>query len=327
VQPKNIQIPLDLNEISVPYLNEDGSVSSMPYAASGGIPIGGGANLTPQVESVVVSANAWSDDQKRFYDRWDLEPDGSRWFAPQNLRPDEYQRVATDPILHGGGTIGQRAAQIQAQTDILRAGLWPVDVGMSVYNIGAGKGGLRDYLAVGGAVAGPILGKAAGVAAPVLSRFGRLGGIAAKGGSVTFEGTLYRAVPEGGNPLDISYSIVENGRYTAPGQGGLYFASNARAVEAEFVNNGSSLTGRTVHSFPDTSVDNLLDLTNSATRADLGVSLSDLTRTGGTSAWRYEITQPLGAYAQRNGYAGIIAPSAQADGGVNLILFGSKGVR
>lgn len=94
-------------------------------------------------------------------------------------------------------------------------------------------------------------------------------------------GKLYRAVPEGGNPLDISYSVAANGRYAAPGQGGLYFASNTRTVEAEFVSNGSSLTGRTLHSFSESSVGNLPDLTNPATRTSLGVSLSDLTRTGG----------------------------------------------
>jgi RES domain-containing protein/LysM repeat protein len=144
---------------------------------------------------------------------------------------------------------------------------------------------------------------------------------------VTYEGPLYRAVPAGGDALDISYSVSANGRYTAPGQGGLYFASNAGTVEAEFVNNGSSLVGRDVNVFPNSSVNNLLDLTDPAVREGLGVSLQDLTRTGGTSAWRYEVTQPLGAYAQAKGFNGIIAPSAQADGGVNLILFGAKGVR
>lgn len=144
---------------------------------------------------------------------------------------------------------------------------------------------------------------------------------------VTYEGPLYRAVPAGGDPLDISYSVRANGRYTAPGQGGLYFASNAGTVEAEFVNNGSSLAGRELNVFHNSSINNLLDLTDPAVRGDLGVSLEDLTRTGGTPAWRYEVTQPLGKFAESQGYNGILAPSAQADGGVNLILFGSKGVR
>ena len=107
----------------------------------------------------------------------------------------------------------------------------------------------------------------------------------------------------------------------------LYFASNSGTVEAEFVNNGSSLAGRDLNVFNNSTVNNLLDLTNPTVRDELGVSLEDLTRTGGTPAWRYEVTQPLGKFAESQGYNGILAPSAQADGGVNLILFGSKGVK
>jgi RES domain-containing protein len=127
--------------------------------------------------------------------------------------------------------------------------------------------------------------------------------------------------------LDISFSVNANGRYTAPGQGGLYFSSNAKTVEAEFTNNGSSLIGRDLNVFPNSSVSNLLDLTNPDTLDALDVSLGDITRTGGTAAWRYEVTQQLGQYAQANGFNGIIAPSAQADGGVNLILFNPNGVK
>lgn len=90
------------------------------------------------------------------------------------------------------------------------------------------------------------------------------------------------------------------------------------------MNNGSSLAGKTVFSFQDVTAPNLLDLSNASVRNMLGVSLEDITRTGGDPAWRYEVTQPLGAWAQENGYQGIIAPSAQADGGVNLILFNTK---
>jgi hypothetical protein len=31
--------------------------------------------------------------------------------------------------------------------------------------------------------------------------------------------------------------------------------------------------------------------------------------------------------AQLNGYKGILAPSAQADGGINIVLFGTEGVK
>lgn len=193
--------------------------------------------------------------------------------------------------------------------------------------IGQGLGNIGQALLNSTGVAGLV----DSVAESLLLRdtFGAGGEVVANSlpAGVTYEGPLYRAVPAGGDALDISYSVNASGRYTVPGQGGLYFASNAGTVEAEFVNNGSSLVGRDLNAFPDSSVNNLLDLTDPVVRERLGVSLEDLTRTGGTPAWRYEVTQPLGKFAQSQGYNGILAPSAQADGGVNLILFSSKGVK
>lgn len=139
---------------------------------------------------------------------------------------------------------------------------------------------------------------------------------------VAFEGTLYRAVGNTYDPLLIHQgNIMATHRYTGPGQGGLYFATGEHVVEAEFVQNGSTLAGKQMYAFPDASVEGLLDLSNPAVRQSMGVELPDIIRTGGTPAWRYEVTQPLGQWAQQNGYRGIIAPSAQADGGVSVILF------
>lgn len=39
------------------------------------------------------------------------------------------------------------------------------------------------------------------------------------------------------------------------------------------------------------------------------------------------MTHAIGRYAYSNGDNGIIAPSARADGGVNIILFNTKGVK
>jgi RES domain-containing protein len=144
---------------------------------------------------------------------------------------------------------------------------------------------------------------------------------------VTFEGRLYRAVGDGHDPLLVHPGNVSaNHRYTGPGQGGLYFGRTREVVEAEFVGNNSSLAGKTVHVFDNQSIPGLLDLTSPAVRESLGVSLADITRRGGTTAWRYEITQPLGRWAQQNGYSGIIAPSAQASG-VNVIVFNPRVIR
>ena len=62
-----------------------------------------------------------------------------------------------------------------------------------------------------------------------------------------------------------------------------------------------------------------MDLSNPAIRADLGIALDDLVRTSGDDM--YDLTQALGSFARERGYTGIIAPSAKADGGLNLVLF------
>jgi RES domain-containing protein len=98
--------------------------------------------------------------------------------------------------------------------------------------------------------------------------------------------------------------------------------SSQRIVNSEFTGNGASIKGL-VNNRYDVKIDGLLDLTNPSVRSELGVSLEDLERTGGSKEWRYEITNPLGRYAEDSGYNGIIAPAAQADGGVNVILFDS----
>ena len=139
----------------------------------------------------------------------------------------------------------------------------------------------------------------------------------------TFAGGVYRSVPEGRDPLEI-HPIFNTQkaihRYTGEGQGGLYLGSSQRIVDSEFTGTGASIEGL-VNNFYNVKIDGLLDLTNPSVRNELGVSLDDLVRTGGSKEWRYEITNPLGRYAEESGYNGIIAPAAQADGGVNIILF------
>lgn len=133
-----------------------------------------------------------------------------------------------------------------------------------------------------------------------------------------FDGRLYRAPYPGTNPLVVdSYNIAASHRYSGIGEGALYFSTSERIVAAEL---GGTLGGRTVSSF-DATIHNLLDLSNPKTRLQLGVSLDDLVRHGGSEAWRYQVTQPLGTWAREQGYNGLIAPSAQADGGLNVILF------
>lgn len=142
---------------------------------------------------------------------------------------------------------------------------------------------------------------------------------------VTFEGSLYRAVRQGSDPTEISQRNVDSfHRYTGEGEGGLYFSSSQYISESEILNNGGSMDGKQMWLFTNSQVSNLLDLTDPAIQKAWGVTLKDLTRTGGSQEWRYEFTQPLGTQAKQMGYRGIIAPSAQADGGVNVILFGPR---
>jgi len=142
---------------------------------------------------------------------------------------------------------------------------------------------------------------------------------------VTFEGSLYRAVRQGSDPTEINQRNVDSfHRYTGEGEGGLYFSSSQYISESEILNNGGSMDGKQMWLFTNSQVSNLLDLTDPAIQKAWGVTPEDLTRTGGSQEWRYEFTQPLGTQAKQMGYRGIIAPSAQADGGVNVILFGPR---
>ena len=145
--------------------------------------------------------------------------------------------------------------------------------------------------------------------------------LAGLGPGVAYEGSLYRIVREGYDPLAIHPgNIAASHRYTPSGYGGIYFSSGRRIAESEILGNAGTLSGTRLYSY-DKKLLNLLDLTDPKMRASLGVKLEDLTRIGGIRAWRYEVTQPLGVWAREQGYSGIIAPAAQADGGVNLIIF------
>jgi RES domain-containing protein len=134
----------------------------------------------------------------------------------------------------------------------------------------------------------------------------------------TFEGRIYRSV--GGDLTEAQILEVHPGniktdhRYTKPGTGGLYFSTNERTVNAELGHWNVAGEGRKMYS-KEVKVDNLLDISNPNVRQKMGVNLEDIT---GDS---YKVTHRVGDYAKNNGYNGVIAPSARADGGLNLIIF------
>lgn len=71
----------------------------------------------------------------------------------------------------------------------------------------------------------------------------------------------------------------------------------------------------------DVTLTNMLDVSNPTVRAQLGIKLDDII------GENYDVTHLIGRYAYDNGYNGIIAPSARADGGVNIILFSGEGLK
>ena len=152
------------------------------------------------------------------------------------------------------------------------------------------------------------------------------GGNVAKGASgadgATYEGTIYRNVNSQYDPLEMNdYTINSNHRYTKPGTPGLYFSSGEKIVYAELGNyNVDNFSNRTTYSY-DATLNNMLDVSNPKTRDQLGISLGDITGNN------YDVTQSIGDYAYSNGYNGIIAPSARADGGVNVIVFDTNNIK
>ncbi len=131
----------------------------------------------------------------------------------------------------------------------------------------------------------------------------------------TFEGRIYRSVDSRYDPLEMSqYTINSNHRYTEAGVPGLYFSSGEKIVKAELGNyDVFDFSGRTMYMY-DVKLTNMLDVSNPSVRSQLGISLESIL---GES---YDVTHSIGRYAYSNGYNGIIAPSARADGGVNIIL-------
>mgnify|MGYP003609570267 CR=1 FL=1 len=111
-----------------------------------------------------------------------------------------------------------------------------------------------------------------------------------------------------------SGNIGSTHRYTKKGIGGVYGANSSKTAMAEISHwgvepNGVELVNKKV------SLNNVLDLTDSKVRSQLGVNLSDI------SGNNYDATHKIGDWAIKNGYDGILAPSARNLTGTNLIGF------
>ena len=131
-----------------------------------------------------------------------------------------------------------------------------------------------------------------------------------------FDDEVYRAV----NPKyaakawDIhAGNIGASHRYSDVGRGALYTSTSKKAVIAELKHYGidpSDVTFVKKH----VKVSNVLDLSDSKVRNQLGINLKDLTGN------YYTMTHAIGDFA-RTRYSGMLVPSAREPGLVNLILF------
>lgn len=109
-------------------------------------------------------------------------------------------------------------------------------------------------------------------------------------------------------------NVSANHRYTQPKVGGLYTAKTQKGVLAEFDYYGLD-TSNVKIDVKKINLENALDLTNSTVRDKLGITLGQVVRDD------YFLTQIVGEFAIKNGYDGIIVPSARAIEEVNIISF------
>ena len=111
------------------------------------------------------------------------------------------------------------------------------------------------------------------------------------------------------------WNVNSNHRYTKEGVGGVYGGTSAETAFKEITHYPVDMSRRVLVT-KDFELNNVLDLTDSKIRSQLGVSFDDIT---GDS---YDATHKIGDFAIENGYDGILAPSARNMGGSNIIIFG-----
>ena len=136
----------------------------------------------------------------------------------------------------------------------------------------------------------------------------------------SYSGELYRSSKY--DPLEINeYNTNANHRYSEPGRSALYFGQEESTVNAELLHwdTNPAEPGRITYKL-NGDYYNLLDLTDKQVLNRLGIDYNSITGDD------YTITHMIGRFAETNGYQGIIAPSARAEGGVNVIVWGTEGI-
>lgn len=132
----------------------------------------------------------------------------------------------------------------------------------------------------------------------------------------TFEGTIFRAVPEEykasmWNVAD--YDAVPSHRYSATGVKGIYGSLDEKTLMTELESYGIRPGDRYVGTI-DTKL-RVLDLTDPQTLNRFGVTAEQLTQKS-----NYVTTHIIGEYASKAGYDGLVFQAATSDG-KNIVLF------
>ena len=137
---------------------------------------------------------------------------------------------------------------------------------------------------------------------------------------VKFDGTGYRYSDPQYTDTSFdtgAWNANSNHRYSGEGEMAVYAGTSRRTAGAE-VSAYGPLDGKVLVK-SEISLKNALDLTDQKVRASLNISLEDILQTRG--AEKYSLTQDIARWARRNGFDGIIAPSARDLGGSNVVVF------
>lgn len=134
---------------------------------------------------------------------------------------------------------------------------------------------------------------------------------------VPFKGTLHRfEAPERIKTTWQAGKWNKNAdhRYSKKGEAAIYGARSKKTAQKEVEHYRGTIKGR-AHAKKSFKLKNALDLTNPKVRKQLNLTMKQIAKDG------YTDTQAIGSWARKNGYDGIIAPSARDKNGINIVIF------
>lgn len=123
-------------------------------------------------------------------------------------------------------------------------------------------------------------------------------------------------------------NIMADYRYSGPGVGSIYSGTTVETASAEVLSyrNWNVAMQPKVLVAGDVRIAGTLDLTDPAALRALGVTRDQIVMSSHGANGAYNHTQRIAEWAREQGYNAILAPSAQARSGTNLITFDSTKV-